>query len=294
VLRGVSLDVGRGEILGLLGPNGAGKSSALLCLVGLVPAEAGEVLLDGAPAAPGSAALRARTGVVFQHPALDGKLSARENLRLGGRLHGLRGAALRARVEEALRDADLEGRADEPTKRLSGGMRRRVEMARALLHDPDLLLLDEPTTGLDQASFRRTWDALRERARVRGLAALLTTHRADEAERCDRLAVLSGGVVVASDTPEALRRSVGGDVLELAVEAPDEAAATLRESLGLEAEVEDGAVRVVAEDGHGLVPRVVEALPRGALRSLTVRGPDLADAYLRLTGERLEAEEGDR
>jgi ABC-2 type transport system ATP-binding protein len=281
--------VGRGEIVGLLGPNGAGKSSALLALIGIVPAEAGEVRLGGEASAPGEARLRERIGVVFQHPALDPRLTAVENLRLAGRLQGLRGEALRRRVAVALAMADIPGREAEPVTKLSGGMRRRIEVARALLHEPELLLLDEPTTGLDQASYLRGWEVLRERAEA-GLGALLTTHRPDEAERCDRLAVLHEGAIVATESPESLRSRVGGDVLELEVDDPEAAASAVGAALDVEPEVHGELVRCVAERGHELVPRIVEALPAGALRSVTVHRPDLADAYLLLTGHGLGEE----
>jgi ABC-2 type transport system ATP-binding protein len=287
VLRDVSLEVARGEIVGLLGPNGAGKSTALHAIVGLVPAESGELALEGERLAPGGARVRERSGMVFQEPALDGRLGARRNLRLAAALRGLGGAAGRARVEEALAEAAIPGREDDPVRTLSGGMRRRVELARALVHDPALLLMDEPTTGLDEASFRATWEGLRERADGHGVAVLLTTHRETEAERCDRLAVLHEGRIVASGTPDELRERVGGDVVEIEVEDAEAAAGKLRESLDLEAEAEAGKVRIVAERGHELVPRVVEALPRGSLRSLTMHGPGLADAYLALTGSGL-------
>jgi ABC-2 type transport system ATP-binding protein len=291
-VKGVSFGVARGEVVGLLGPNGAGKSSALLALVGLVRAEAGEVRLDGETLRPGDARLRARAGVVFQHAALDGRLTARENLRLAGALHGLGGADLRARVAEALIGADLGGRRNDLVRRLSGGMRRRVELAGALLHDPELLLLDEPTTGLDVASFRSAWAMLRARAAA-GLAAVLTTHRADEAAGCDRLVVLHEGEVVADGKPEELRARVGGDILEVVVDDAETIARLLQRELNLRPETHGNRVRVVCEEGHELTPRVVEALPRGALRSLTVREPDLADAFLLLTGHGLAEAPGD-
>lgn len=291
VLDGLSLSVNRSEVFGLLGPNGAGKSSAFQALVGILPADRGEVVLDGVAAPLGARRIRERMGVVFQSPALDQRLSARDNLLLAAGLYGLSGAAARERAEAMIAFADLEGRDREPVKRLSGGMRRRLEIGRALLHSPDLLLMDEPTTGLDAPSFRRTWETLGRLSREEGVTILLTTHRADEAELCDRLAFLDGGRIVATGTPDELRDRVGGDVIELVTEDPDAAATTLREGLAPGAEVVAGRVRVVAERGHELVPRIVEALPAGSLESIGLHRPGLSDVFLSLTGRRLEEEE---
>jgi ABC-2 type transport system ATP-binding protein len=290
VIEDVSFRVERGETLGLLGPNGCGKTSVLMALVGLVGIERGEILLDGTPVDETRRRLRERAGFVFQSPALDDRLTARENLSLAATLYGRRGADRTRRVGEALALAELEDRADEPVRKLSGGMRRRVETARALLHDPDLLLLDEPTTGLDPASFRRLWGRLREWVEARGGAILATTHRPDEAERCDRLAVLHEGRVVAEDTPEALRAGVGGDVVEIELDGPEAAAARLRDALGLEAEARPEGLRLVADGGPALVPRIVEALLEAEVRRIEVHRPDLADAYLAITGRGLEDE----
>jgi ABC-2 type transport system ATP-binding protein len=290
VLRGLDLDVRRGEIFGLLGPNGAGKSSAFQALAGLLVADGGTVVLDGRELPPGHRDLRARTGVVFQSPALDERLTARANLSLAGRLQGLTGERLAERVSAMVSFARLEGRDREPVKQLSGGMRRRLEIARAFVHEPDLLLMDEPTTGLDEVSYQRFWKSVRGLAEG-GVSVLLTTHRAEEAELCGRLAFLFGGKIVACDTPDNLRRRVGGDVLELTVEDPEAVARGLKEEMGLPAEVAVGLVRVVSERGHELVPRVVEALPEGSLESVSVRRPGLGDVFLSLTGRGLLEDE---
>ncbi|HET9597634.1 MAG TPA: ABC transporter ATP-binding protein [Anaeromyxobacteraceae bacterium] len=290
VLRGVSLEVAPGEILGLLGPNGAGKSTLFAILAGLLPPGGGEVLLDGAAIAPGARALRARTGVVFQAPSLDAKLTALENLALGARLFGLSRAAARARAERLLAAAGLADRARDAAGKLSGGMRRRLELARALVHGPALLLMDEPTTGLDAGAFRETWDLVAALRREEGLTVLLTTHRPDEAERCDRLAVMAGGRVVAEGTPEALRSRVAGDVVTLDADAPDELARDLAARLGLAARAGAHGVHVEHPRGHELVPRIVEAFPPGRFRSVSVRRPTMADAFLAVTGRELDEE----
>ena len=221
VLRGVSLEVAPGEILGILGPNGAGKSTLFAVLTGALRPTRGALFLDGVEVAFGARALRARTGVVFQNPSLDAKLTAEENLVLGGLLFGLRRAEARARARALLERAGLLDRARDAVGRLSGGQRRRVELARALVGSPSILLMDEPTSGLDAAAFRRAWDDLEALRRERSLSVVVATHRPDEAEACDRLAVLAGGRVVACETPEALRSRVAGDVVTVEADEPE-------------------------------------------------------------------------
>jgi ABC-2 type transport system ATP-binding protein len=291
VLRGVSLAVGRGEIFGLLGPNGAGKSSLFAVLAGLLRPDAGRFRLDGAAIDAGARALRARAGIVFQEPGLDGKLTGEENLRLAAALHRVPAAVARERIPRLLASAGLADRGREPVERLSGGMRRRLELARALVHAPELLVMDEPTVGLDAGAFRAFWDGIEALRRAEGTTVVLTTHRPDEAERCDRLAVLARGRIVACATPDALRARVSGDVLVVEADGPDEVAGILAERLGVTARVRGEGVQIEREAGHALVPRIVEVFPPGRLRSISLRRPTLADAYLAVTGEALEEAE---
>ena len=292
VLREVSLFVNRGEILGLLGPNGAGKSTLFSILSGLIPAASGVVRLDGHALERGARDLRAASGIVFQSSALDGKLSAEENLRLAAALHLVPRSEARERTLSLLERVGLAPRAKEPVERLSGGLRRRVELARALVHDPSILLMDEPTTGLDAASVKDFWAEVLSRRREKGTTVVLSTHRPEEAEHCDRLAVLFSGRIVADESPQALRERVQGDVVVVEAEAPEQVAAEIGRRLGLKAHLRDDGVHVEHERGHALVPRIVEAFPPGRLKAVSVRRPTLADAYLFLTGASLEAEEG--
>ena len=289
-LRGVSFQVRAGEIFGFLGPNGAGKSTLFSLLAGLLPPGGGEIRLDGQRLDPVGRALRARMGVVFQEPSLDARLSAEENLLLGAALFAVPRQEARRRAADLLRGAGLEDRAREAAGKLSGGLRRRLELARALIHRPDVLLLDEPTTGLDALAFRRTWETIEERRASQGLTAVLTTHRPDEAERCDRLAVLSHGRVVALETPSSLRARVAGDVVVVEADDAEPLAREIAGRFGVAARATAGGVAIERERGHELVPRLVEAFPAGRFRSVAVRRPTLADAFLRVAGEALAEE----
>ncbi|HKU42016.1 MAG TPA: ABC transporter ATP-binding protein [Polyangiales bacterium] len=290
VLDGVSLEVLPGELFGLLGPNGCGKSTTLRVLTGGLIPDAGEIWWRGQRVAPGDRALRSSLGVVFQSPSLDQRLSARENLMLAARLQGYRGREAETRVTRALEFADLQPRAAEKVAALSGGMKRRLELSRALLHDPALLLLDEPTTGLDEASFQRAWQHIAQLRARNNASVIVATHRAEEAAQCDRVAVLDQGRLVACDTPQALIDRVSGDVLALDVADPKVAAEEIRRRFGLEARLLDGKLLLERERGHELVPRLVEALPAGSIRSLSMHRPSLADVFVKLTGRSLGEE----
>ena len=286
-LDAVSLDVAPGSVVGLLGPNGSGKSTLFRILCTARPPGEGTVALFGrdpfASAADRDAARR-RTGVVFQNAALDKELTARENLLHHGHLYGLRGADLKRKIDAAIDGADLAGRGDDRVKTFSGGMRRRLELAKAVLHGPDLLLLDEPSTGLDPAARLDWWRVLQQLRDERGLTALLTTHLLDEAEKCDRLAVLDRGRLLADDTPGGLRGRVGGEVVRLS--GPDLPA--LRRALsaeGVEASVVDHELRVERPDGRRLLGRWVES-HAALIESATVGRPTLEDAFVHLTGRR--------
>jgi ABC-2 type transport system ATP-binding protein len=290
VLAGLSFRVQPGEIFGLLGPNGCGKSTTLRVLTGMLLPDAGDLLLDGAAITPGDRALRQRMGVVFQAPSLDVRLTARENLALSAALYGVTGAEARERIAALLGFTELGDRADEAVSKFSGGMRRRLELARALLHEPSLLLMDEPTSGLDERFFRQTWERIEKLREQRGLTVLLTTHRAEEAERCDRVAVLDQGKVIAEGEPEALRRRVAGDVLTLEAAEPEALCRELAERFELAPTVVDGKVVLERERGHELIPRLIEALPPGRIDSLSMHRPTLSDVFVKLTGRSLRDE----
>jgi ABC-2 type transport system ATP-binding protein len=288
-LDGVSFEVAPGELFGLLGPNGAGKTTAFRLLAGLLPPHAGALFLDGRAVSTADTAYRARLGVVFQEASLDLKLTARENLRLGAALYGVPRALAARRIDEALALMALGDRADEAASTYSGGMRRRIEIGRVLLHEPSLLLLDEPGRGVDPEALRRIWDEITALAAARGTSVVVTTHQPEEAERCHRIAILDGGRVAATGTPDELRAHVSGDVVRVRGDRPDELRATITARLALAGRLVDGDVVVEAPRGHELVPRIAELFPPGRLAAIATSRPTLADVFAKLTGKGLSS-----
>lgn len=288
VLDGVTIDVRRGEIFGLLGPNGSGKSTLLGLLCGTLALQGGTIALNGTLVSPRSKAYRKEVGVVFQSPALDLKLSCAENLGLTATIYGYSGAEARRRVERGLALAQLLDRATDVAGTLSGGMRRRLDIARALLPEPSILLMDEPTAGLDETSYRTLWDHLSESNRTAGTAIIISTHRPDEALRANRLCVIHEGIAVATDTPAALRAGLADDLVVVRAIDPNETRTRL-EAAGIIGTVVEDAVEIGTENGHALVPRIFEVLPAGSVTAAEVRRPGLGDAFLALTGATLSA-----
>jgi len=219
-LRSVTLDVPTGALYGLLGPNGSGKTTLFRILSTLMPPSEGDARVFGLDTTQQPEAVRNRLGVVFQDPALDEALTVRENLRFQASLYGLNGADRRDRIDELLARLDVTDRVDDPVKALSGGLQRRVDLARGLLHRPDLLLLDEPTTGLDPGARRAFWTAIDRLRETEGTTLLLATHLMDEAERCDRVGILSDGALVADGTPAALKAELGDQTLWVETDDP--------------------------------------------------------------------------
>ncbi|GBC77204.1 putative ABC transporter ATP-binding protein YbhF [bacterium HR08] len=286
-LREVTFEVKAGEIFALLGPNGGGKTTLFRILATALIPTSGEVRILGHDVRTHPERVRWHVGVVFQSPSVDGKLTVWENLRHQGHLYGLWGQGLKRRIETLLERFDLSDRAEEPVERLSGGLRRRVEIAKALLHEPSLLVLDEPTAGLDARARLDLWaylQALRER---RPLTIVFTTHHLDEGESCDRVAILDRGRLVALDAPGALKAEIGGDVIFVESREPESLRAEIRARWGIEATLVDGTLCLRHERGHEFLTRLVEAFP-GRIISLTVRRPTLEDVFIHRTGRRFE------
>jgi ABC-2 type transport system ATP-binding protein len=288
-LDSVSLRVEPGEIFGFLGPNGSGKTTLFRILSTLVTAPPGRVRILGMDPAADRDRIRSRIGVVFQSPSLDKQLTAEENLIHQGHLYGLRGDDLRRRVREALATVGLTDRSRELVGTFSGGMRRRVEVAKGLLHRPRLLLLDEPSTGLDPAARIDMWRHLRQINADAGVTVLLTTHLMEEADRCTRLAVMERGRLLACDTPAALKDRIGGDVITITTSRPAEVRSILHERLGVEAQEVDGSLRLERRAGHQFLPQLIEAAP-GLIDSVSVGKPTLEDVFIQLTGQRFRDE----
>jgi ABC-2 type transport system ATP-binding protein len=284
-LNGVSFDVRRAELFGLLGPNGSGKTTLFRILSTLMIPVGGRAEIMGFDVARDPNGLRRQIGVVFQAQSIDVKLTAAENLWHQGHLYGLHGASLKSRIAEMLGRVGLADRANEKTETFSGGMQRRLELAKGLLHHPSVLLLDEPTTGLDPGARRDLWQylaILRDEERV---TVIVTTHLMEEAERCDRLAILNQGKVVALGTPDDLKHEIGGDVILLDAKNPDSLAERIRVRFNLDAQVLHGQVRIERENGHRFITDVVEAFP-GEIESISVSKPTLEDVFIRRTGHR--------
>ena len=286
-LSNVSFEVKKGEIFGLLGPNGGGKSTLFRILSTMMVPTEGRASIAGCDVVGDPAGVRRRVGVVFQSQSLDRALTVDENLRAQGHLHGLKGADLRARMERAAERLGLADRRKDIVETLSGGLRRRVEIAKALLHGPQVLLMDEASTGLDPAARRdlsRNVESLRDNE---GVTILLTTHILEEAGRCDRLALLHRGAIVAEGSPAELRSRIGGDVVVLEAADAQALASGIEQRFGLHPSIMDGTVRVEIENGHRFITDVVEAFP-GAIDSVGLHKPTLEDVFVRETGATIE------
>jgi len=282
-LRGVSFDVPRGEIFALLGPNGGGKTTLFRVLSTLLPVQKGTVRVLGADLTRERDAVRRRLGVVFQAPALDRKLTVRENLRHQGHLYGLRGKDLEARIDTGLERFGLADRRNELVERLSGGLRRRVEIAKGLLHRPELLILDEPSTGLDPGARRDLWRVLQEIRSADRVTVLLTSHILEEVERSDRVAILDRGRIVAVGSPGALEAELGGDVISITCDDPQALSRAIAARFGVETVALERTVRIERAQSADLVRELLDAF-RGDIEAVTLSKPTLEDVFIHVTG----------
>ncbi|MFM7735051.1 MAG: ATP-binding cassette domain-containing protein [Alphaproteobacteria bacterium] len=287
-LDGLSFAVRRGEIFGLLGPNGGGKTTLFRILATLLAPRSGTARVGGRDVAREPQAVREHIGVVFQAPSLDGKLTVRENMRHQGHLYGMSGAALEARVDKMLDRVAMHAREGDRVEALSGGMKRRVDLAKGLMHRPALVLLDEPTTGLDPGARIDLWDYLAAARAEDGLSILVTTHLMEDADRCDRLLIIDRGRIVALDTPEALRDGVGGDVVVARTRDPHGLAEDVRRRFSEDVEVVDDTIRIRRARGAEFVPALFDAFP-GRIEAVSVGKPTLEDVFIQRTGHRLWA-----
>jgi ABC-2 type transport system ATP-binding protein len=286
-LSGISFSVGKACVFGVLGPNGGGKSTLFRILSTMTAPAEGRVTVAGFDAGRQPSEVRRRIGVVFQTNSLDKKLTVAENILSQGHLFGMSGRSLNERAAAVMDRLGLAARRGDPVGTLSGGMQRRVEIAKALLHEPEVLLMDEPSTGLDPGARRELWEYVSGLRESHGVTVLLTTHILDEADRCDRLLLLHEGKRVAEGSPAELKAKVGGDVVVLEVDAPAEMAGRLAARFGVRAQAAGGALRVEIANGHRFLTEVVEAFP-GEIGAITLHKPTLEDVFLDETGARID------
>ena len=281
----VEFAVEEGRIFGLLGPNGGGKTTLFRLIATLLPVQSGDIRVCDADVTTAPHAVRCLLGVTFQSASLDGKLTVRENLTHQGHLYGLSGAALKDRIQIVLHLVGLSDRQTEIVDRLSGGMKRRTELAKCLLHHPRVLLLDEPSTGLDPGARRDLWTALEEQRREFGTTILVTTHLMDEAEQCDELAILDRGKLAAFGTPGELRHSLGGDCLTIRAEHPAELAERIERRFDVPARFLGDELRIEHPQAAALL-RDLASEYRSEFTAVSLSQPSLEDVFLARTGHR--------
>lgn len=284
----LSFDVEAGEIFGFLGPNGAGKSTTIKILATLLKPTSGDAWLAGHDVVHQADQVRQSIGMVFQDPSLDERLTAEENLRFHAMIYHVPKADLEARMQQVLAIVDLGDRRKDLVRTFSGGMKRRLEIARGLMHHPKVLFLDEPTVGLDPQTRNAIWSHVRRLRDEIGITVFMTTHYMEEAENCDRIAIIDHGRLQAIDTPEALKQRIGGD--QIIVEGDPELEQDLAERYQVAVQRADGELRFQVPSGAEFVPRVVSDF-KGRIRAIQVKQPSLDDVFLQLTGRAIRAEE---
>jgi len=292
-VRGVDFEVAMGEVFGFLGPNGAGKTTTINMLCTLAKPTSGEARVAGHDVVSERYDVRRNIGLVFQDPTLDGYLTAQQNLKLHAELYGVQSDLVQPRMHQVMEMVGLWDRKDSVVGTFSGGMRRRLEIARGLMHSPRVLFLDEPTIGLDPQTRRSIWDYIRELKEREEITIFMTTHYMDEAEWCDRIAIMDHGEIVALDTPEALKAAVGTDRVTIHTDDNDAAIAALAQQFQIEAKVSEGAVSFGVAAGAEFVPRLFAefTLP---IRSVSVSRPTLDDVFMSFTGTTIRDAEEDR
>jgi len=291
-VRGIDLDVGIGEVFGFLGPNGAGKSTTISVLCTLADPTAGSATVAGYDVRTERDEVRRNIGLVFQETTLDGYLSAEQNLRFHAELYGVPRAVLAERLRRVLEMVGLWERRKSKVNTFSGGMKRRLEIARGLLHSPRVLFLDEPTVGLDPQTRSSIWEYIGELRGREEITIFMTTHYMEEAEYCDRIAIIDNGRIIALDTPAALKASVGKDRVQLRTADDGAAIAALRDRFGLDAAMHEGAVTFAVAEGERFVPRLFAELGV-EIRTVSVARPSLDDVFMSYTGKTIrDAESG--
>jgi len=285
----ISFSVDQGEVFGLLGPNGAGKTTVINILCTLSKPTSGKASINGFDVTHQQGQVRQCIGLVFQDPSLDERLTALENLKFHSMVYNIPASVRKERIEQVLRMVELWERRRDIVKTFSGGMKRRLELARGLLHHPKVLFLDEPTLGLDPQTRRRLWDFILDLRRREGTTILLTTHYMDEAEYTDRIAVMDYGKLIALDSPQGLKSMVGGDMISLNTVDDQRAQAELQKRYHIKARCDGGQVTFEIANGERFIPALIKEFDTDIL-SISLRRPTLDDAFLKLTGHRLRDE----
>ncbi len=292
-VRDVSFEVPTGEVFGFLGPNGAGKTTTINMLCTLTTPSAGRASVAAHDVVTERDEVRRHIGLVFQDPTLDGYLSAEQNLRLHAELYGVEKALVKPRMRQVMEMVGLWGRRKAQVLTFSGGMRRRLEIARGLMHSPRVLFLDEPTIGLDPQTRNSIWGYIRQLQESEEITIFMTTHYMDEAEFCGRIAIMDHGEIVALDTPESLKEQVGADRIRIETMDDDGAITAIAERFGLQAKISEGAVTFAVPDGEEFVPRLFAELGVG-IRSVSLSRPTLDDVFMANTGSTIrDAEDAD-
>ena len=286
----ISFEVKKGEIFGFLGPNGAGKSTTINMLSTLLIPTEGDAAINSFDVLTRRDDVRKSIGLVFQYPSLDDRLTAEENLRFHAKLYGVPKEEYKKRMEEVLRLVDLWDRKENIIKTFSGGMKRRLEIARGLIHYPQVLFLDEPTLGLDPQTRAHLWEYILRLKKERAMTIFMTTHYMNEAENCDRIAVIDHGKIVALDTPANLKKQVGGDIISMTSNQKAELKNELEKRYKKEVKEKDGFLQVEVEDGEKFLPRLFNELT-AKIDSIELRKPTLDDVFLSLTGRAIREEE---
>jgi ABC-2 type transport system ATP-binding protein len=289
-VKGVSFTVEEGEVFGFLGPNGAGKTTTINILCTLLRPNGGRAVVNGFDVVQQRRDVRRSIGLVFQQPTLDERLSAEQNLRFHARAYGVEASIREQRIRDLLTLVDLWDRRRDSVRTFSGGMKRRLEIARGLIHDPRVLFLDEPTLGLDPQTRRRVWEYLTELRERENLTIFLTTHYMDEAENCDRIGVIDHGELVALDSPNALKTALGGDLVTLTTRDGVAAAKELGDRYTVTPEVSDNVVSFQVASGETFLPEFVLSFGQ-PLDAISLRRPTLDDVFLHLTGHAIRGEE---
>ncbi|AEH24033.1 ATP-binding cassette domain-containing protein [Pyrococcus yayanosii] len=296
-VRGISFKIKRGEIFAFLGPNGAGKTTTVHVLTTLLRPTSGRAIVAGHDVVEEPMEVRRKIGIVFQDPSVDRELTAWENMYIHGRIYGLGGRELRERIERLLKFVELWEFRDRPVKFFSGGMQRRLEIARALLHEPEVLFLDEPTIGLDPQTRAKIWEYIRTMKEEHDMTIFLTTHYMDEAEQlADRIAIMDHGKIIAEGAAEELKKLVGNDIIYLRLESPEEELKRLKAEFIRGCKLlPDGRVRLDVENAAEALPKLFELAQRSGVKILevTYHRPTLNDVFLHLTGREIRDEGSD-